>query len=173
MNKLKEACGSDIVTFEDLVDIKCGEESEIMKAFMSSDIKIFKNDYNKCIQFLGTFLFVCSFGHSASDTLKENSIVNKKLSSDVKHQLMSYNNCVSTWNQIAKSGLKKACMPNYEIITSPGIIPFWETIQGAINSHCRNLHLRGWDINNKMSAVIDDDKRHLNCKIATDYYYRG
>ena len=53
-SKLKIACGSQIVTFEDLVDVKYGNDSEIMKAFLSSDIPSFKNDYGNCVKFLGT-----------------------------------------------------------------------------------------------------------------------
>ena len=62
---------------------------------MPSDVKMVKNNYNKCVKFLGTFLFCCSFSYSASDTLKENSIVYKKLAPDVKHKLMSYEDYVS------------------------------------------------------------------------------
>ena len=58
-NKIKIVCGSEILAFEDLVDIKYGSDSEIMKAFTSSGINAFKNNYEKCIQFLGTFLFCC------------------------------------------------------------------------------------------------------------------
>ena len=41
-NKLKQACGSEIVEFEDLVGIKYGPDSEVMKAFTSSAINMFK-----------------------------------------------------------------------------------------------------------------------------------
>ena len=39
--KIKEAYGCDNEAFEDLADIKCGVESELMKASMNSDMKIF------------------------------------------------------------------------------------------------------------------------------------
>ena len=83
-SKLKISCGSQIITFEDFVDLKYGTDSEIMKAFSSSDIPSFKNNYANCIKFLGTFMFCYSFGFSVSDTLKEDSIVYKKLVPEVK-----------------------------------------------------------------------------------------
>ena len=75
------------------------------------------------------------------------------------------------WNEVSKSGLKHACMPNHEIITSPGIIPFWEIIQGAVNSHYRNVYVKDWDASDTMSVVIDDVKYHLNYKVTTDYLW--
>ena len=56
-------------------------------------------------------------------------------------------------------------MPNHEIIASLGIIPFWEIIQGAVNSHYHNLHVKDWDKNDAMSVLIRDDKTHLNYKV--------
>ena len=53
---MKEACGRDNATFEDLVSIKCIVESKLMKAFMNSDM-IFFNNYRKHAQFLGTLMF--------------------------------------------------------------------------------------------------------------------
>ena len=97
-SKLKIACGSQIVTFEDLVDVKHGTDSEIMKAFLSSDMPSFKNNYANCIKFLGTFMFCCSFGFSASDALKEDSIVYEKLAPGVKIKLMTYEEHVRAWN---------------------------------------------------------------------------
>ena len=139
-----------------------------MKVFTFSDVNAFKNNYGKCIKFLGTFLFCCSFGFSASDTLKEDSIVHKKLASEAQGKLMTYEKSVCARNEISKSGLKHARMPNYEIIASPGMIPCWETIQGAANSYYHNLCVKDWDTNDTMSIVIDDDKYHLNHKVSTD-----
>ena len=123
-SKLKIACGSQIVTFEDLVDVKYGADSEIMKAFLSSGMPSFKNNHENCVKILGTFMFCCSFGFSSGDTLKENSIVYEKLAPEVKIKLMAYEEYVRAWNEIAKSGMKKARTPNHKIITSPGMIPF-------------------------------------------------
>ena len=123
-NKLKLACGSEIVSFEYLVHIEHGPDSEIIKSFMSSDAKTFKNKHDKCIQFLGTFLLCCSVGFSASYALKENSIVHRKLVHEVKIKLMTYEEHMCAWNEISKIGLKHDRMPNHEIITSPGIILF-------------------------------------------------
>ena len=56
-------------------------------------------------------------------------------------------------------------MPNHETIASPGMIPFWETIQGVVNSHYYNLHVKDWGMNDAMNVVIDDVKQHLNYKV--------
>ena len=93
-NKLKLACGSEIVAFEDLVNIKYGPDSEIMKYVTSSSINTFKNNYDKCIQFVGTFLFCSSFGFSVSDALKEDSIVHRKLAREAQTKIMAYEECV-------------------------------------------------------------------------------
>ena len=42
-NKLKLACGSEIVSFEDSINMTYGPDSEIIKAFTLSDVKTFKN----------------------------------------------------------------------------------------------------------------------------------
>ena len=146
-SKSKLACGIQIVTFEDLVDITCGTDSEIMKAFFSSDMPTFKNNDVKCIKFLGTFLFCCSFGFSASDALKDDSIAHRKLAPKVKIKLMAHEEHVRAWNEIAKSCTKKARVLNHRIITSPGIILFWETIQYPVNVHYRNLYVKDWYTN--------------------------
>ena len=88
--KLRIACGSQIVTFEDLADVKHGADSEIMKTFLSSDTPSFKNDYGNCVKFLGTFMFCCLFGFSSGDTLKVNSIVHEKLAPEAKIKLMAH-----------------------------------------------------------------------------------
>ena len=66
--------------------------------------------------------------------------------------------------------MKKARTPNHEIITSLGIMPFWETIQCAANAHYHNLYVKDWDMNNTMSAVVDNDKVHLNYKTPADNF---
>ena len=81
---------------------------------------------------------------------------------------MSYNNCVGMWNDIAKYGLTKSQMPNYEVFSIPRITSFWKNMQNALSSHYKMFNVACWDINNKMSVEISDDKNHLNHKTPSD-----
>ena len=81
---------------------------------------------------------------------------------------MTYNEHVGMWNDIANYGLTKSQIPNYEVVVTPRITPFWQTMQNALRSHYQTFHIAFWDINNKMSVEIADDKHHLNNKTASD-----
>ena len=52
-------------------------------------------------------------------------------------------------------------MPNYEVATIPRIMPFWKSRQNDLNNYYHTLYVAGWDINNQMHVVIDDDKKIL------------
>ena len=81
---------------------------------------------------------------------------------------MTYEEHLCAWNETSKSALKQARMSNHEATSSPGMIPFWEAIQGAANLHYRNLRVKNWDTNDTMSAAIDDDKNHLSHEAPAD-----
>ena len=53
-------------------------------------------------------------------------------------------------------------MPNNEIATLPEIVPFWETLQSAMNNNFRKLRIFGWEITNTMNTCLDDDKHRVN-----------
>ena len=91
--KIVDACGKAKVSFEDLVQLKYGKDSELMKTFMNSDIKMFKNNHDKCTQFFGTFVFCSLIRFSAGDALKDKSI-NTMLMLDIKSKLMSHDDYV-------------------------------------------------------------------------------
>ena len=37
-----------------------------------------------------------------------------------------------------------------------------------LNNICRNLFITDWSVNNKLSIVIDNNKHHINMKLASD-----
>ena len=158
---------SNFLFFEYLVKLKYGKNYDLIKLLMDSEIPIFDNNYEKCMQFLGTFFFCNVMGFSATDILKNNTY-DCVIKTSIKEKLMSYDECVCTWNEISKCGLKHARMSNNEISATVGIMPFWDILQSTVNSHYRKLYIKDWDINQKMSIVIDDDKHHFNINVGTD-----
>ena len=82
---------------------------------------------------------------------------------------MPYNEHVGMWNNIAKYGLTKSQTPNYVVVVTPRIIPFWQTMKNALRSHYQTFYIAFWDINNKISVAIADDKHHFNHKTASDH----
>ena len=103
--------------------------------------------------------------------MKEDSIEHEKLVCEAQEKLMTYEEHVCVWNEMSKSGLKQARMHNHEAIASLDTILFWETIQGATNSHYRNIHVKHWRTNDATSIVIDSDKHHLNHKASADNFW--
>ena len=67
--------------------------------------------------------------------------------------------------------MKKARTPNYKIVTSLGIIPFWKTIQCAVNVYYQNLYVKDQDINNVLSVGVNNIKVYLNYKIPAGNFW--
>ena len=74
---------------------------------MNSEIIFLKNNYDKCAQFLGTFLFCSLIGVFTGDVLKYVSI-RSLLISEIKSKLMTYDEYARVWNLIAKFSSKKS-----------------------------------------------------------------
>ena len=54
---------------------------------------------------------------------------------------MPYDEYVGMWNDIAKYGLTKPQIPNYDEVTTPRIASFWKTMQNALSSHYQTSHV--------------------------------
>ena len=61
-------------------------------------------------------------------------------------KLIGYDEHMNTWNEIAKEYLNYKITPNHEIIITPLLCPFWQTVQDAANKHYGNLHAKDWSI---------------------------
>ena len=143
-NKLKKACGKEDISYDDLINLKYGEDSEIIQTFLQSEIPSLKNNYNKLINFIGTFYFISSCGKTPKSILK-NTHASILYNPDTMSKLMNYDEYTKIWKEISMAGLKAPNMPNNKIVTSPGIIPFWESLQNSINNHFRKLYILDWD----------------------------
>ena len=86
--KIKQACQKDVITFEDLVDLKHGPESEIARTFLTSNVKSLKSNYDKVCQFLGTFFFCSWLSFTPKEALME--CVDQ---CELKNKLLSYEEC--------------------------------------------------------------------------------
>ena len=82
--------------------------------------------------------------------------------------MLSYEEHADIWKQISKEGLLFPRMPNNIIIDTPCINPFWKRLEKNINVFLNNLCTKGWDTTIMMDIEVDDDKVHLNHKIAID-----
>ena len=46
--------------------------------------------------------------------------------------------------------------------------PFWQSLQGSLNSFLKELHVKYWVTTITMHAEIDNDSAHLNNEICAD-----
>ena len=74
---------------------------------------------------------------------------------------------------MSKDRLSFPRIPINVIINAPGMNIFWQRFQINLNSFLNDIHVKGWDTVLIMHIEVDDDKVHLNQKIATDDFRRA
>ena len=139
---IKTACHKQIITLDNLVEVKHGRDLPIMKALLFSNVKLLYNDYNKCANFIGTFLMCSWSGLTPKDFLEITSADRDMHNLSITSKLISYKDCAEIWKDLSISGLKFPRMANLDAIRVPRIIPFWETLQDAIDNYYRDLYTK-------------------------------
>ena len=147
---------------KDLVDLKHSPESDSAKTFLSSKLAYMKNNYYNFCKFFCSWL---GFTQKQGLNAERDSFV---FNQDTKEKRTEYGEDAKVWKDISKRGLKSIGQPNHEINLTLGMCPFLLKSQDTINKHYRDSHATGWNYLNKMGAVIDDGKHHLNHKIDSD-----
>ena len=70
MCKVKQVCHKSMIAIEDLVNLKFSLKSKIAGAFLISNVKSLRNNYNEFYKFLGIFFFSSSISFTLKEALK-------------------------------------------------------------------------------------------------------